>query len=157
MVWSTARGFRLDEASAKDVAQTVWLKLIEHIDGITQPERLPGWLATTARREAMRVMRARSRTVTTDFDYDLEDDSPQIETSFIEDEERRDVVAAFNHVDEDCQELLRLMLVEPALSYEEIAHAIDRPVGSLGPTRARCLDKLKSSLARIRKEGHASS
>lgn len=157
MVWSTARSFRLDDATAKDIAQTVWLKLIENMSRIAEPERLPGWLATTCRREAMRVVRVRSRMVTTEFEYDVEDDSPQVEAMFIENEERRNLVAAFGDLDESCQQLLRLMTVEPDLTYEEIADVVGRPVGSLGPTRARCLEKLRISLARIRREGQISS
>ena len=55
MVWSIARSFRLDDATAKDVSQTVWLRLVENMHRIDDPERLPGWLATTCRREALRV------------------------------------------------------------------------------------------------------
>jgi DNA-directed RNA polymerase specialized sigma24 family protein len=69
----------------------------------------------------------------------------------IEDEESREVVTAFRELDEDCQQLLRLMTVVPALSYEEIAEATGRPVGSLGPTRGRCVERLKSAISRIRR------
>lgn len=156
MVWSTARSFRLDDATAKDVAQTVWLKLVENIDRIKDPERLPGWLATTCRREALRVVRQGDRAIPTDFEYDIEDDSPGFEEMLIGDEENRMVVRAFHTLDEVCRELLRLMTVEPALSYEEISEATGRPVGSLGPTRARCLDKLKSAITRISRGGEGS-
>ena len=149
MVWSVARGFRLDEATAKDVSQTVWLKLIENIGTIKDPERLPGWLATTCRREALRVARARERSVPTDFEYDIEDETASLDEMLIEDEESRLVVRAFHQLEEACRQLLRLMTVEPALSYEEIAEVTGRPIGSLGPTRARCLEKLKSVIARI--------
>lgn len=150
MVWSIARGFRLDDATAKDVSQTVWLKLVENIDKITDPERLPGWLATTARREALRVSKARDRDIATDFEYDVPDDiSPSLDEMLIDDEENRSVVRAFATLDAVCQQLLRLMMIEPALSYEEISETTGRPIGSLGPTRARCLDKLKSAISRI--------
>ena len=149
MVWSVARGFRLDEAMAKDVSQTVWLKLIENIDRIKDPERLPGWLATTARREAMRVSRVRDRVVVTDFEYDIEDPTPSLDEMLIDDEENRVVVRAFSTLDDMCRQLLRLMMIEPGLSYEEISEATGRPIGSLGPTRARCLDKLKGAISRI--------
>ena len=149
MVWSVARGFRLDEATAKDVSQTVWLKLIENIDRIKDPERLPGWLATTCRREALRVARARDRDVPTEFEFDVEDESPTLDEMLVDDEENRQVVMAFATLDAMCMQLLRLMLIEPAMSYEEISEVTGRPIGSLGPTRARCLDKLKSAIARI--------
>lgn len=150
MVWSVARGFRLDEATAKDVSQTVWLKLVENIDQIRDPDRLPGWLATTCRREALRVARARDRDIPTEFAYDVEDPGPSFDEMLIDDEEHRAVVRAFGTLDDVCRQLLRLMTVEPALSYEEISEASGRPIGSLGPTRARCLEKLKRAISRIK-------
>lgn len=151
MVWSVARGFRLDDASARDVSQTVWLRLIEKIDSIEDPERLPGWLATTCRREALRVVKARERDIPTEFEYDLEDTThPSLDELLIDDEETRFLVRAFNTLDETCQQLLRLMTVVPALDYEEMSEITGRPIGSLGPTRARCLEKLKAALSRIR-------
>lgn len=157
MVWSIARGFRLDDATAKDVSQTVWLKLVENIDRIADPERLPGWLATTARREALRVSKARDRDITTDFEYDVADEtSPTLDEMLIDDEENRTVVSAFATLDAACQQLLRLMMIEPALTYEEISESTGRPIGSLGPTRSRCLDKLKSAISRISSAGGGS-
>lgn len=150
MVWSVARGFRLDEASAKDVSQTVWLKLIENMESINDPARLPGWLATTARREALRVARARQRDIPTEFEYDVEDTvNPTQEEVLIDEEESRHVAQAFRALDDACRQLLRLMTIEPPLSYEEISEITDRPIGSLGPTRARCLEKLKTAITRI--------
>lgn len=151
MVWSIARSFRLDEATAKDVTQTVWLKLVENCHKIADPERLPGWLATTCRREALRVAKLRERTIPTEFKFDLEDPSPSLETLMVEDEEVRAVLASYRGLSKECQELLRLLAVDPPLSYEEISSATGRPIGSLGPTRSRCIEKLKLGLeARIR-------
>ena len=147
MVWSIARSFRLDDATAKDVSQTVWLRLVENLHRIDDPERLPGWLATTCRREAIRVKGMRDRVVPTDFQYDIPDETPSLESMFVEDEEAREVVAAFGTLSEDCQQLLRLLTTEPPLSYEEIAELVGRPIGSLGPTRSRCLERLKASLS----------
>lgn len=150
MVWNVARSFRLDEATAKDVSQTVWMKLIESASKIDDPERLPGWLVTTCRREAIRVSKLRDRTIPTEFEYDVEDDSPSLDTLLIESEESGALVMAFRRLSEGCQQLLRLLTVEPALSYEEISEATGRPVGSLGPTRARCVDRLRNAMASIR-------
>ncbi len=157
MVWSIARGFRLDDATAKDVSQTVWLKLVENCHKISDPERLPGWLATTCRREALRVKGVRERMIPSEFEYDVEDDVPSLETMLIEDEEAREVVTAFRTLSEECQQLLRLLTVDPPLSYEEISDAVGRPVGSLGPTRSRCLDRLKTAMASRIKEPDAGS
>lgn len=156
MVWSVARGFRLDEATAKDVSQTVWLRLIENIDRIKDPERLPGWLATTCRRESMRVVARGRRDLPTEFEFDVEDEGPSLDEMLIDDEESRIIRNAFETLDETCRELLRLMTIEPALSYEEMSELTGRPIGSLGPTRARCLDKLRSAISRIRGAGGGS-
>lgn len=157
MVWSIARSFRLDDATAKDVSQTVWLRLVENIDRIDDPERLPGWLATTCRREALRVQGLRNRVIPTEFEYDVPDDRPSFETMLIEDEEAREVVAAFETISEDCRQLLRLLTTEPPLSYEEISDIVGRPIGSLGPTRSRCIERLKAAIsARINGGGRDS-
>jgi RNA polymerase sigma factor (sigma-70 family) len=147
MVWSIARSFRLDEAAAKDVSQTVWLRLVENIERIDDPERLPGWLATTCRREALRVQGLRDRVIPTDFEYDIPDEQPSLESMLVEDEEAREVVAAFETISEDCRQLLRLLTTDPPLSYEEISELVDRPIGSLGPTRSRCIERLKAAIS----------
>ncbi len=147
MVWSIARSFRLDDATAKDVSQTVWLRLVENLHRIDDPERLPGWLATTCRREALRVKGMRDRVVPTEFQYDIPDESPSLESMLVEDEEAREVVVGFATLSDDCQQLLRLLTTEPPLSYEEISELVGRPIGSLGPTRSRCLERLKAALS----------
>ena len=157
MVWNVARSFRLDEATAKDVSQTVWLKLIENAAKIDDPERLPGWLATTCRREAIRVSKLRDRVIPTEFEYDVEDDTPSFDTLLVEDEERSTLLVAFRRLSEGCQQLLRLLTIEPALSYEEISEATGRPIGSLGPTRSRCIERLKVAMAGIRESDKDSS
>ena len=146
MVWSIARSFRLDDATAKDVTQTVWLKLVENLDRITDPERLPGWLATTCRREAIRVSKLRQRTIPTEFEYDIEDSAPSLESMLIEDEDARAVMAALSTLSEGCQQLLRLLASDPPLGYDEISELTGRPIGSLGPTRARCIERLKVAM-----------
>ena len=157
MVWSVARSFGLDDATAKDVTQTVWLKLIENLDRIEDPERLPGWLATTTRRESMKASKLRARMIPSEFEYDVEDPATPVEVLLIESEERREVIVAFRDLDEMCRQLLRLLTAEPALSYEEISSLTDRPVGSIGPTRARCLDRLRKNIERIKRPDDDSS
>jgi RNA polymerase sigma factor (sigma-70 family) len=157
MVWSVARSFRLDEAAAKDVSQTVWLRLVENIERIDDPERLPGWLATTCRREALRVQGLRDRLIPTEFEYDIPAEQPSLESMLIEDEEAREVVIAFETLSDDCQQLLRLLATDPPLSYEEISEIIDRPIGSLGPTRSRCIERLKAAISARISEGQSDS
>lgn len=147
MVWSIARGFRLDDPTAKDVTQTVWLRLVENLDRITDPERLPGWLATTCRREALRVKGVRERMIPTEFQYDIADETPSLESMLVEDEEAREVLVAFEALSEGCRQLLRLLYADPPLHYEEIAEIVGRPIGSLGPTRSRCLERLKAAMS----------
>jgi RNA polymerase sigma factor (sigma-70 family) len=145
LVWSVVRGFRLDEAAAADVTQTVWLRLVEHCDRIREPEKLPGWLAATARNEAMRVIKGQQRQVPSTFDFDLADDmTPALDERLIDDETRRAVLWAFHQLPPDAQELLRLLCAHPPLDYHTISDLVGRPVGSIGPTRQRILEKLRT-------------
>jgi RNA polymerase sigma factor (sigma-70 family) len=149
LVWAVVRSFGLDGSTAADVSQTVWLRLIEHCTKIRDPDRLPGWLATTARREAIRVIRAQHRQQPSDVVLDTADrSSPLPDEILLDDELSREVYAAFQRMPDACQRLLRLLTAEPRLDYATVARMIGRPVGSLGPTRARCLDQLRQLLDR---------
>jgi RNA polymerase sigma factor (sigma-70 family) len=145
LVWAVARAHRLPQADAADVAQTTWLRLVEHLDRIREPERLGAWLATTARHECLRHIRLHGRELPSDetelFETPGEDSS---ELKLVIAERDTALWRAFANLSERCQALLRLLvsLVEP--SYEEIAAALDMPVGAIGPTRMRCLEKLRS-------------
>ncbi len=147
LVWSVVRSYRLDAATAADVAQTVWLKLVENLERIRDPERLPAWLSTTARNEALRMTRARRRVVPSDFEYDVADAGlPDIDAALIHEEELVAAVAGLQSLDGPCQHLLRLLTTDPPLDYDTISAIIGRPKGSIGPTRARCLDKLRRAM-----------
>ncbi|CAN5920334.1 sigma-70 family RNA polymerase sigma factor [soil metagenome] len=144
LVWSVARSFGLDDATAADVSQTVWLRLVEHCDRIRDPARLAGWLGTTTRREALRVLRGRRRLQPSELvDNAADRTAPQPDELLIEEETTRTVFTAFGALSEHCQQLLRLLCAEPRLDYATVAELIGRPIGSLGPTRARCLDRLR--------------
>lgn len=147
MVWAVARSFGLDESTAGDVSQTVWLRLQEHIGAIREPRALPGWLSTTAKREALRVLRRRRREVYHERDIPVEDPTRAVDDADEAADRRSRVGHALHRLSEACRQLLRLLTVEPALSYDEIASLLGRPRGSLGPTRARCLDHLRRELA----------
>jgi len=151
LVWSVARGFRLSDADAADVCQTTWLRLVEHLQTINDPERLAGWLATTARRESISVLRKRDREVPVfdqpdDEDGDAEQD-PERKT--IAKDEYRELWSAFAALPERCRSLLRVLAVSPLDNYAQIAAALRMPVGSIGPTRARCLDRLRAKLVAV--------
>ncbi|HSK95306.1 MAG TPA: sigma-70 family RNA polymerase sigma factor [Euzebyales bacterium] len=149
LVWSVVRSFGLDGPTADDVNQTVWLRLIEHCTDIRDPERLAGWLATTARREAFRVLRLQRRQQPSEAVADVPDPTaPLPDERLLDDELSREVYAAFQRMPEACQQLLRLLTAEPRLDYATIARMIQRPVGSIGPTRARCLSQLRQLLKR---------
>jgi RNA polymerase sigma factor (sigma-70 family) len=147
LLWSVARSFRLDAADANDVVQTTWLRLLEHLDRIEDPSRLVGWLVTTARREAMRVLRraGRERPVVEDTVLDRPDDGPPVDTALLRDERDRALWQAFAGLNEKCRQLLRVAVTHPQ-SYDEISAALQMPVGSIGPTRRRCLTQLRSLL-----------
>ena len=147
LVWSVIRGFRLDAASAADVSQTVWLRLVENLNRIRDPERLASWLATTARNESIRAKRKLARAVPTEFEIDIADEAaPELDERLIADERRAGVAAAFNELSPSCRQLLRLLSADPPLDYETISEMIDRPIGSIGPTRSRCLERLRRVL-----------
>ena len=128
LVWSVARAHRLGDADAADVVQTTWLRLVEQLDRIRNPEGVGAWLATTARRECLRVLRVGQRQVLTD-------------------ERDATLWQAFAQLGERCRTLLRVLTADPPPSYDEVGAALDMPIGSIGPTRARCLEQLRRKLA----------
>ncbi|MGH8823299.1 MAG: RNA polymerase sigma factor [Jiangellaceae bacterium] len=150
LVWAVTRGHRLAYADSADVFQTTWLRLVEHLGRLRDPEHLAGWLSTTARHESLRILRM-GRRERPEEDLAGERDpvrvaGPGPEASLLADEERASVATAFARLSERCRALLRLVVAEPGLSYAEVALALDIPVGSIGPTRGRCLRQLKDLL-----------
>lgn len=144
LVWSVAQTFNLDRASVEDVTQTVWLRLAEHCDRIQEPDRLAGWLATTTRNEALRVQRCRQRVFPQEPLIELADPTdPAVDDTLLGAETLSEVLQAFALLDEASQRLLRLLCVVPPLDYATISELTGRPVGSIGPTRQRCLQKLR--------------
>lgn len=144
LVWFVVRGFRLDDAAAADVTQTVWLRLVEHCDRIRQPERLPGWLASTARNEALRVLKQQRKQTPAELEADLADPTVVgFDEKLVDNELQGAVLRAFSQLSEESQELLRLLIAEPPLDYATIAEIIGRPIGSIGPTRQRILNRLR--------------
>lgn len=151
LVWSVARGHGLYGAEAADISQTVWLRFVEHLHRIRQPERAGAWLATTARHECLRVLRRRGRTLAmADVPEQLDgarDADPGAVVLAAEDHEL--LMAALQDVSGPCQTLLRLLIADPPLSYDEISAALDMPKGSIGPTRQRCLSRLRAAMTTL--------
>ena len=151
LIWSVARGYRLSAADAADVFQGTWLRLVEHLGDIRDASRLGGWLATTARREALMLLRRGGRDVpvdTADAFSDVAGDVPEVDEHLIRDEESKLLWQAFGRLSASCQRLLRIVFADPPPRYEEISAALDMPVGSIGPTKGRCLASLQSHLTR---------
>jgi RNA polymerase sigma factor (sigma-70 family) len=146
LVWATARAHRLSRDDSVDVVQTTWLRLVEHLDGIREPEKLGAWLATTARHESLRLIRRGAREQPSDEPDLFEAPSDDAFDRFLLDRERDGALwRAFAKLSERCQRLLRLLVADEEPSYEEVGAALDMPVGAIGPTRMRCLDRLRRS------------
>ena len=146
LVWSVARAYGLSEADAADVAQTAWLRLVEHLHRIRDAQRVGAWLAATTRHEALRVLRVAGRQLPVGDDVELETSDPvQVtpESLALASEQRRILWHAFAALPPSCQRLLRVLMADPPPSYQEAAAALDMPIGSIGPTRGRCLDRLR--------------
>ena len=148
LVWSVCRRYRLAQADTDDVGQSVWLRLIEHLPGLREAAALPGWIATTTQRECYRLLRASSRVEP----VDPAESNEVVEQAVAEEEvlrhERGQVIrAAFRELSERCQALLRLLTRDPPTAYDEISRLLHIPVGSIGPNRARCLDRLRRTPA----------
>lgn len=150
LVWATVRSYRLDDAESADVVQTSWLRLVENLGKLREPERLGGWLATTARRECLRVLRNAGRSVPVDddavFDRASPDASPGLDAELLRDERDTGLWRAFGRISDRCQRLLRVLSADPPPSYEDISDTFEMPIGSIGPTRQRCLDRLRVEL-----------
>lgn len=145
LLWWIARGYRLDEAASADVVQTVWFQLVQHGRSITDPDKLAGWLSTTARRESLRRAKARSRTIATDALDDQPDlTSTSAEEQVVDDELTSIALAAYRELGDDCRRLLALLCEDEPRSYAEIATLLGTTPGYIGPTRQRCLKKLRA-------------
>jgi len=149
LVWSICRRYQLDRADIDDVGQSVWLLLVEHIGSLREAAALPGWLATTTRHECLRVLRAGRRRDHADLppDEQMPDDpaAATIEQELIEAERNAAIRAALAELPDRCRELISMLISDPPSAYAEISAALGIAVGSIGPIRARCLDRLRQS------------
>jgi RNA polymerase sigma factor (sigma-70 family) len=150
LVWSVARAHRLGDADAADVFQTTWLRLVEHLGELRDPERVGAWLATTARHECLRVLRVGQRHVLTDgFELVETDSDAAVDTRLLAEERDAALWRAFSRISARCRALLRMLAADPPPSYEEVGAALDMPIGSIGPTRGRCLEQLRERAAAV--------
>lgn len=144
LVWAIARNHRLSPDDASEVSQTTWLRLAEHIDRLQDPSKVGAWLATTARHESLRVLRGAGRHIP------MGDDMPEpecptagIDEALLRSERDSLLWRAFSRLPARDQALLRLLVSDPMPSYEEIGAAMGMRPGSVGPTRGRCLERLR--------------
>jgi RNA polymerase sigma factor (sigma-70 family) len=147
LVWSIARAHRLSAADAADVSQVVWLRLVEHLDRIYRPGSVGTWLASVTRNECLRVIRRSGREVPTETNVDFEWHSTgdDVDINLLAGERDAALLRACDRLPPQWRSLMRVLMTEPRPSYEEIAAALDIPMGSIGPTRQRCLDRLRAS------------
>ena len=155
LLMSVLRGYRLREDDLRDVAQTVWLRLVEHLGHLREPRALPMWIITTAKNESVRVLKARARTQPFSAVYEDDADVPQtpdtedLDAALLRDERRTALLAAFAELSSRDRELLTLLVADPPIPYAEISSRLEMPIGSIGPTRARVLAKLRGSASLV--------
>lgn len=151
ILWHTVRGVRLDTAAAEDVLQTVWLTLVRKADTITEPQAVLQWMVVTTRREAWRVAKAAARVRPEDFESTVgQDQTPStesVEADVCTADTRSRLWQHVQQLPERCQTLLRVIAFADRPDYAELARALGMPQGSIGPTRGRCLAKLRLALA----------
>jgi RNA polymerase sigma factor (sigma-70 family) len=146
LVQATASGLGLKRADVADVAQTTWLRLFQHLGRLHHPERVGGWLATTARHEALRLIRKSRREVTgaDGHEFDVAPvDEEAVDTGLLVRERNEALRGAMDTLPARSQLILRHLVIEKSANYADLAARLDMPVGSLGPTRSRCLESLR--------------
>lgn len=147
LVWSVCRRFRLSDADAHDVSQTVWLRAVEHLPSLHEPAALPGWLATITRRECLRVRSAPTRIPWSleqlMLDPAADEDSTALDGELLAAEARAVLREAFATLPDHCRRLLSLLVEREGMPYAEVSARLGIPHGSIGPTRSRCLGKLR--------------
>jgi RNA polymerase sigma factor (sigma-70 family) len=142
------RHYRLSAADTQDVSQLVWLRLVEHLGQIREPAALPGWLSTTTRHECERHLRVNGRSVATDpltmvsADPDGE---PEVDELLLAAERRQILLTALDQLPAHHRELLLMLTADPPYAYADISRILGIPIGSIGPTRSRALDKLRET------------
>ena len=154
LVWSIGRRYGLVGVDVDDVGQTVWLHLLEALPGLREPAALPGWLVTTTRRECLRLLTGKRGRQRLELLGDVEPFSVEGVTDSIDDliltaERNAALREAFATLSRENQRLMHLLLHDPPLSYLEISDRLGIPVGSIGPTRQRCIEKLRREPALV--------
>ena len=147
LIWAVARSFGLSVADADDVTQTTWLRLAEHLGNLRDPDRVGLWLAVTARNESLRMLRRARRDIPFDplADVARSASGPDVDVQILTLERDEALWRAFQSLPANCRVLLLMLTAEPSLSYEEVSVSLAIPIGSIGPTRGRCLERLRNN------------
>jgi RNA polymerase sigma factor (sigma-70 family) len=147
LIWSVCSKYRLSRDDADDVAQSVWMGLVHHLDNVRDPAALPGWLATTARRECGRVARRMHAPDAVTYEFDTEtipdERARTVEEELLAAERQAALREAFACLPLRGQRLIGMLSASPQVSYAEISATLGIPVGSIGPTRGRYLDRIR--------------
>ncbi|GAA0805627.1 RNA polymerase sigma factor [Spirilliplanes yamanashiensis] len=150
LVGHVIRRYRLPPADTQDVAQLVWLRLVEHLGQLREPAALPGWLVTTTRHECERHLRTTGRSVAVDPLTMVRADiagTEDIDAVLLATERRQVLLDGLAELAPQQRELLMMLAADPPYAYAEISRLLGIPVGSIGPTRSRILDKLRGTSA----------
>jgi RNA polymerase sigma factor (sigma-70 family) len=150
LLWSICRRRELSPADAEEVNQRVWMRLVEHLPRLREPAALAGWLVTTTERECVRFLRGARQRARSELAGDAgilevaaEETGTAVDRAILEAELHEALRLAFRQLPLACQRLLKLVLQDPPLSYSEISDILEMKVGSIGPTRQRCLERLR--------------
>ena len=147
LIWSICRSHRLADADAGEVGQRIWRQLVDHLDTVRDPAALPGWLATTTSRECARVQRAargaHAAGHAPDAQATPDHQGPAVEQQLLAAERHAALREALARLPSCCQRLITLLIQDPPLPYATISATLNIPVGSIGPDRRRCLDRLR--------------
>jgi RNA polymerase sigma factor (sigma-70 family) len=151
VLWHVVRATGLDREASEDVVQSTWLTLVRSAESVRDAQAITRWLCTAARREAWRVSKAGTRTRPVE-DEVLDARMPaqtSPESQVVGDDDNRRLWQALGRLPERCQKLLRIVAWEPRPDYSAVAESMQMPIGSIGPTRRRCLDKLRVELGGV--------
>jgi RNA polymerase sigma factor (sigma-70 family) len=150
LLWHTARAQGLTQQQAEDAVQTTWLLLVQHASSITEPRGVLKWLLTTVRREswaaARRARREDARDDLTDIAPELPAEELDPEGMVVRGQDQHVLWRHFKTLPDRCQRLLRVVALAERPDHAQVAEALAMPVGSIGPTRGRCLAKLRAAL-----------
>lgn len=149
LVWSVVRCFGLPKEASEEAYQSTWLRAVERIGTLRDPASFPGWLRTIARHEALAVIRARRKVIPSGSLPDQPAEDPPVGDRLQRDELCEAVRTAFASLPPRCRDLLRLSSMDPPIPYREIEELLEMSHGSIGPTRQRCLEKLRKTPALV--------